>query len=413
MVVKLERLNGVKMVKFIHTADLHLASPFQGLTEMPSQLWRQVYDSTFAAFRKIVDAAIAERVDFVVITGDIYDGERKSIAAVDFFNEQLARLAQRQIPVFLCYGNHDFQQVAAASRSLPANTHVLGNQVTTTTLTLATGERVAVTGFSYGHRWITEDVARKYPVKGAVDWQIGLLHGAPFQAGGDNHYAPFTVDELESKHYDYWALGHIHKHQQLAAVPPIMYSGNPQGRRKNESGSHGYYLVHSQGSRLVPEFKPVAGIAWKTVSVDLDGCQTEAAVDRAIADTATSNAAGHLQLCAVQVTATGQRWRLLVENGSLLSHLQGRLRTQETIEWWPYQLTLATRQGEPHLPALDQCYWTQAKQAVFTPENLAAVIKPLVKHQPLYDQFADHQDLTEFEQLAVALISEREKQDEN
>lgn len=147
--------NGVKMVKFIHTADLHLASPFQGLTEMPSQLWRQVYDSTFAALRRIVDAAITERVDFVVIAGDIYDGERKSIAAVDFFNKQLTRLAQQHIPVFLCYGNHDFQQVTAANQSLPANTRVLGNQVTTATLTLATGERVAITGFSYGQRWMS------------------------------------------------------------------------------------------------------------------------------------------------------------------------------------------------------------------------------------------------------------------
>ena len=86
---------------------------------------------------------------------------------------------------------------------------------------------------------------------------------------------------------------------------------------------------------------------------------------------------------------------------------------EETIEWWPYQLTLATQQGEPHLPSLDQRYWAQAKQAVFTAENLAAVIKPLVKHQPLYDQFADHQNLAEFEQWAAALISEREKQDEN
>ena len=405
--------NGVKMVKFIHTADLHLASPFQGLTEMPSQLWRQVYDSTFAALRRIVDAAIAERVDFVVIAGDIYDGEGKSIAAVDFFNEQLTRLAQQHIPVFMCYGNHDFQQVTAANQSFPANTHVLGNQVTTAALTLATGEQVAITGFSYGQRWISTDVARKYPVKGAVDWQIGLLHGAPYQAGADNHYAPFTVDELESKHYDYWALGHIHKHQELATTPPIAYSGNPQGRHKNEAGSHGYYLVHSEGSRLIPEFKPVAGIGWRTVSVDLDACQTEAAVDRAITSAATSNAVGHLQLCAVQVTASRQQWRLLVENGSLLTHLQSRLRMEETIEWWPYQLTLATRQGEPHLPSLDQRYWAQAKQAVFTTENLAAVIKPLVKHQPLYDQFADHQNLAEFEQWAAALISEREKQDEN
>ena len=402
------------MVKFIHTADLHLASPFQGLTKVPGQLWQRVYDSTFVAFQKIVDAAIDERVDFVVITGDIYDGERKSIAAVNFFNEQLGRLADRQIPVFLCYGNHDFQQVTATNQSLPANTHVFGNQVTTADLKLADGSRVAVTGFSYGQRWIEQDVAKQYPIKGPVDWQIGLLHGAPYQAGTDNHYAPFTVAELESKHYDYWALGHIHKHQQLAAAPPIVYSGIPQGRHKNEAGSHGYYLVHSQGSRLVPEFKPVVGIGWRTVNVNLDDCPNQPAVDRTIAQAATADAAGQLQLCAVRVSTSQPRWRLLVENDGLLSHLQTRLGMEESIDWWPYQLTLAVRAQAANLPALDQQYWDRAQAVVFTPENLAAVIKPLVKHQPLYDQFLDHQDLTEFRQRAVDLINERENhQDEN
>lgn len=400
-------------MKFIHTADLHLASPFQGLTKMPSQLWQRVYDSTFAAFRQIVDAAIEEEVDFVIIAGDIYDGERKSIAAVNFLADQLRRLATRQIPVFLSYGNHDFQRVTADNQHLPANTHVFGNQVSTAELTLADGERVAVTGFSYGQRWIDVDMARSYPVKTAVDWQIGMLHGAPYQAGAANHYAPFTVAELERKRYDYWALGHIHKHQQLAEQPPIVYSGNPQGRHKNEGGVHGYYLVHSQGSRLVPEFKPVAGITWRTIRVNLDDCSKQTLVDQKIAAAATADAAGQLQLCAVQVKTSKQKWRLLVENGGLLSHLQDILSAHQTIAWWPYQLTMTADQEELQVPSLDRRYWAQAKKAVFTPENLAALIKPLVKHPPLYEQFIEHQDLAEFEQRAATLIRKRENRDEN
>ena len=198
-------------MKFIHTADLHLASPFQGLMAMPDQLWQQIYQSTFTAFEKIVDAAIEEQVDFVLIAGDIYDGERKSIAAVNFFSEQMDRLNQHQIPVFLCYGNHDFRK-DPTSAGLPANVTVFPNQVTTKQFTLTDGTTVAVTGFSYDQRWLDDDPTVDYPEKGTVDWQVGMLHGALRQAGA-NHYAPFTLDELKAKHYDYWALGHIHKHR--------------------------------------------------------------------------------------------------------------------------------------------------------------------------------------------------------
>lgn len=98
-------------------------------------------------------------------------------------------------------------------------------------------------------------------------WHIGMLHGAVRQSQ-DNHYAPFTIDELIAKNYDYWALGHIHKHQFLNEKPPIVYSGNPQGRHKNEAGQHGYYLVESQGNKLVPQFKPVAEIEWTSLTVN-------------------------------------------------------------------------------------------------------------------------------------------------
>lgn len=396
-------------MKFIHTADLHLASPFQGLTSMPDQLWQQIYNSTFNAFRQIVDAAIKYQVDFVVITGDIYDGERKSIAAVDFFKQQVSRLNDHHIPVFLSYGNHDFQK-NGDKQDFPENVHAFGDDVSTSKLTLTDGTIVAVTGFSYPQRWIDEDMTSKFPPKGTVDWQIGMLHGALYQPGTGNHYAPFTLDELKSKNYDYWALGHIHKHQLLASEPPIVYSGNPQGRHKNEGGEHGYYLVHDDGSRLVPEFKALDGISWKQVKVDLTTCDSEAEVDQAIS--AAVDESRQLQLVEVIVTNSGQ-WQSLVQSGNLLGHLQDKLSSQDKISWWPYQINLANQQELPELTDLDQEYWQQAKKDVFTAENLATVIEPLQKHAPLYDQFANHRDLGEYQELASQLLGKRGAQDEN
>ena len=68
-------------MKFIHAADLHLDTPFLGLRTAPAALWQQIYDATFTAFAKIVDAALAEQVDFVCLVGDLYDRAERSIQA--------------------------------------------------------------------------------------------------------------------------------------------------------------------------------------------------------------------------------------------------------------------------------------------------------------------------------------------
>lgn len=400
-------------MKFIHTADLHLASPFQGLTNMPDQLWKQIYNSTFTAFKKIVDAAISNQVDFVLIVGDIYDGERKSIAAVSFFKEQMDRLAQQKIPVFLCYGNHDYQINPDKVQTLPTNVHVFGNQVSTDRLSLADGTTVAITGFSYGKQWIERDMAIDYPVKGTVNWQIGMLHGALHQSNDSDHYAPFTLDELKEKNYDYWALGHIHKHQALVSNPAIVYSGNPQGRHKNEAGDHGYYLVESEGQQLVPHFQKISEISWKSVSVDLRRCDDEKEIYRTIAENVDGDHHQHLQLIEVQVTAAGAKWLPFIQNGSLLNYLQDQVGKQATIKWWPYQVNLINTNGLPELTSLDQAYWQQAEKEVFTRENLQKVTEPLTKRAVLLSLINANQDPAEYQRLARQLLGERGDNGEN
>lgn len=399
-------------MKFIHTADLHLASPFQGLTNMPAQLWKQIYNSTFTAFKKIVDAAISHQVDFVLIVGDIYDGERKSIAAVNFFQEQMDRLAHQQIPVFLCYGNHDYQANPAKAQNLPANVHVFGNQVSTDRLTLTDGTTVAVTGFSYGEQWIDRDMVADYPVKGTVNWQIGMLHGALRQSGNGDHYAPFTLDELKGKHYDYWALGHIHKHQVLVSNPPIVYSGNPQGRHKNEAGDHGYYLVESEGQQLVPHFQKLSEISWQSVPVDLSSCNDEKEIYRTVEKSIIGDH-HQLQLVEVRVTAAGAKWSPLIQNGSLLNYLQDQANKQSVIKWWPYQVSLISNNDLPELASLDQTYWQQAEKEVFTRENLRRVTEPLTKRAVLLSLVNAHQDPAEYQRLARQLLGERGDDSEN
>ena len=71
----------MEQVSFIHAADLHLDSPFQGLSHLPEHIFREVRESTFVALDRLVRNAIHLQVDFVLIVGDLFDNERQSLKA--------------------------------------------------------------------------------------------------------------------------------------------------------------------------------------------------------------------------------------------------------------------------------------------------------------------------------------------
>ena len=112
------------MFRFIHAADLHLDSPLQGLEahdSAPSDILR---GATRRAFENLVELAIDEGVDFIVVTGDVYDGDWKDYSTGLFFRRQMGRLFDKNIPVYLIAGNHDAASVISKKLSLPENVHV-------------------------------------------------------------------------------------------------------------------------------------------------------------------------------------------------------------------------------------------------------------------------------------------------
>lgn len=259
------------MVRYIHAADLHLDSPFKGLKNIPEALFKRIKASTFASLKNIVDAALAHQVDFVLLAGDIYDIEDRSIRAQVLLREELERLNEAGIHVFLIHGNHDFLTNDELHLALPDNVFVFGPDVETIELETDSREKVAVSGFSYDRNWIEERKISDYPSrKASCDFHIGLLHGfMEGQSAEHARYAPFSLSELKEKDYDYWALGHIHKRQQLSKDPLVYYSGNTQGRHKNEAGEKGCLLVELTKSEEKVTFIPTSDIRWQSIELDV------------------------------------------------------------------------------------------------------------------------------------------------
>lgn len=255
-------------MKFIHCSDLHVDSPLIGLERYPEAPVQDMRHSTRQALSNIVDAAIENDVDFVVIAGDIFDGNWRDFNTGVFFFAQMGRLRQADIPAILLKGNHDAEsEITKSLRSIPGNVRILDHKKPQTVTLDHIG--VAIHGQSFSERAVTRDLAAQYPE--AIDgvFNLGMLHTC--MGGYEAHlpYAPTTLDVLKGKAYDYWALGHVHERRVLNDTPRVVFCGNSQGRHARETGPKGCDLVNVDGGVVVNEFIPTDAVRWYELAVDI------------------------------------------------------------------------------------------------------------------------------------------------
>lgn len=262
-------------LKFIHAADLHLDTPFKGLLSWNEQLGSKLKDATFRSFRKIIDLCLQEEVDFLLISGDIFDVENKSLAAQIKFVSELKRLSDRGVPAYIVCGNHDPLSSWIDDLQMPKNVHRFDSSEVKSVTYNKNGTPIAdIYGISYRDKVVNENLAVKYRLKdNPSKFSIALLHGTVGTPGRHENYAPFKIDDVEKKGFDYWALGHIHKRQIVkSSFPAIVYPGNPQGRDFGETGGKGCCLVEISENKA-PEIKFITTqvINFEEVKADLTG----------------------------------------------------------------------------------------------------------------------------------------------
>lgn len=262
-------------MKFLHIADVHLDSPFLGLSFLPSELFCQIKNAIQLSFEKAVNFAIDHDVDLVLLAGDTFDSIHPTPQSKIFFANQIKRLVDRQIQVVMVLGNHDYSQIDDLLLNESPYFKIIGSneQIEQVDFMTKSQYKYRVVGFSYQHNHITEDIIAKYPPKSTSIYTIGLAHAGMKQSSVDqNNYAPFTLNEVKDLNYDYFALGHIHLRQVLSQEPWIVYSGNLQGRHVNEKDAKGFYFgqVDEQSQNTQLQFIDVSPIVWQTVDLTLD-----------------------------------------------------------------------------------------------------------------------------------------------
>jgi DNA repair protein SbcD/Mre11 len=262
-------------VKFVHTSDLHLDTPFKGLSAWNSELAAKLKDATFKSFRNIIDLCIDQKADFLIISGDIFDSENKSLAAQLKFVSELKRLSGKGISAYFVCGNHDPLKSWLDTITLPDRVFRFDSSKGQFHRFTKGDEVIAdIHGISFNEKVVTENLAADYqlaPKPAPVS--IAILHGTTGVPGPHENYAPFKSIDVIRKGFDYWALGHIHKMQVVSpSNPSIIYPGNPQGRDFGETGPKGCLLVEiSSGNDPVTEFIPTQVIRFEDLKIDISG----------------------------------------------------------------------------------------------------------------------------------------------
>ena len=216
------------MFKFLHAADIHLDSPLRGLAQYPGAPVEQIRQATRRALENLVDLAIREKVAFVLIAGDLYDGDRDDYNSVLFFNQQMKRLDVEGIGVFVIRGNHDAANRMTTRLNPPSNVTVFPDDEP---LSAPLDElKVMIHGQGFATESVLTDLSRDYPPGAEEYFNIGLLHTCAGGVEGHDDYAPCKYDVLKSKRYQYWALGHVHQHGPASGLPQkVLAAQKPPG----------------------------------------------------------------------------------------------------------------------------------------------------------------------------------------
>lgn len=260
--------------KILHAADIHLDSPLQKLGAYEHAPVDQIRGASRRALESMVDLAIDESVDLVVIAGDLYDGDWQDQNTGLFFVAQSNRLVQAGIPLVVIRGNHDAANVMTSDLPLPRNPDgseiMLGSDQVDQRVFEELG--IAVHGRSFRSRAETENMASEYPPPISGMFNLGLLHSSLTGAEGHDPYAPCTPAQLTDKRYDYWALGHVHARGEfgLSGGAPINFCGNLQGRHIRECGPKGCLIVDiDDRNGCQTSFHELDVVRWQVCALDV------------------------------------------------------------------------------------------------------------------------------------------------
>ena len=266
----------MRPVRFIHTSDIHLDTSFAGAS-FPSRLGDRKREAIRGTFRRIVEDARRDNVDFMLIAGDVFEHDRVTSDTCEFLKGQLESL--NPVQVFISPGNHDPYIHGSPYReeSWPPNVRIFSSEEFVSVELPHLGVRV--TGFGFLHAGLETRLFQRLPILPKPLFNIVLAHGSDLSRvpAGKSKHGPFAVEEIAGKNVQYCALGHYHQQRRLENPldeAQVWYCGIPEGRGWDEEGACGYLFGEISEDGVRVENRVCNQYPLKTLVVDCDAFST-------------------------------------------------------------------------------------------------------------------------------------------
>ncbi len=255
------------MAKFLHCADLHIDTKFQYLDQEKNAIRKVELRDVFS---RIVSLAIAEEVDVVFISGDLFEGVNATADSLELITAEISRAANTRF--FITPGNHDPYTPASqySLMKLPSNAHIFSS---------IDIEKIVLENLKlevYGAGFVTATCASnllegfvKLPSDNA---SIYIIHGDIYNQGSPYNY--MNPSEIERFGFEYVALGHIHMHSNdMFGNTRFVYPGIPEGRGFDELGDKGVVIGTVLKGHTQIEFRPISKRKYFIENVDVSRCE--------------------------------------------------------------------------------------------------------------------------------------------
>ena len=280
------RLRAAAVTTVLAIGDIHLGRRPSRLPDDLEEYGRSTAELTpAAAWKSACDFAVEQRVDAVVMAGDVVESENARFEAFGHLRRGVEALVAAGIPVFAVAGNHDVEALPRLQKLIPGGFRLIGAGGRWESVELVRREqpRLRLLGWSFPTQKVTANPLDGLPA--AIDDglpTIGELHCD--LDGGRSPYAPVWADELERAHPHAWLLGHVHRPGlSQKSGRPIGYLGSLVGLNPGESGAHGPWLVRlSAAGEMSVEQVPLAPLRWEEALVAVDGIGDLDGLDTAI-----------------------------------------------------------------------------------------------------------------------------------
>ncbi len=230
------------MTKLLHVADLHLDSPFSGMSLASAESMRE---EQRAVFTKIIAYANENEVDLLLIAGDLFDAKYITTRTKKLVVDSFAAL---KCPVVIAPGNHDPYTAIPLYRSaeLGENVYVFSSEEMQVFDFDHIG--VSICGYAFMNERLDRSPVSDFSMaaealRAKKDNLVVLCAHADIQSP-ISKYAPVSIFDIERCSFDYAALGHIHIPISTDSDKALIrYSGFALGRAFDELGDGGGYLV--------------------------------------------------------------------------------------------------------------------------------------------------------------------------